>query len=57
MSKKYIVTLEVRVGVQAENEKEAKLNASVGILDVASAERLGVEWFGCDVVSCIEDSY
>jgi len=51
----YLVTIEVRLRVTAANPTDAKLNASVGILDGESGERLGVEWLGQDVVSCEED--
>ena len=51
----YLVTIEVRLSVPAKNADDAKINASIGLLDAASAERLGVEWLGQDWVSCEVD--
>ena len=52
----YLVTVEVRLRVPAVDEEDARLNASIAVLDGASADRLQVEWLGQDVVACTEDS-
>jgi hypothetical protein len=52
----YIVTVEVRLSVQADSKTDAQLKAEVGLLDPASAERDGTEWLGYDIV-CITEDY
>lgn len=52
----YLATVEVRVRVKAANEHQAEMDANFGVCDDATAERLGVEWLGQDVVSCVPDT-
>jgi hypothetical protein len=52
---KYLVTVEVRLSVQADNETDAEVKAAIGLLDPAAAVHDGTEWIGHDVVSCVKD--